>query len=165
MREGVDHAPRIGVEGSHRADAVPLETPDERQTELNEPETRTEPSPIHAMVLLLAAWLVPGAGHFLLGRKGRAVAFLLIVLAALGIGLVLDGNLYRIVPNRPLTVLATLACMGLGIPYFALRFVLGYQGDVVSAGYEYGTAFILTAGLMNLLVMLDCLDISSGDKS
>jgi hypothetical protein len=114
---------------------------------------------------MLAAWLVPGGGHFVLGRRGRAVAFLLIVLAALGIGLMLDGNLYRIVPNRPLTVLATLACMGLGTPYFLLRFGLNYEGEIIAPGFEYGTAFILTAGLMNLLLILDALDIASGRKS
>lgn len=119
----------------------------------------------NAILVVLAAWLIPGAGHFLLGRRGRAVAFLLIVLAALAIGLLLDGNLYRIVPNRPLTVLATLACMGLGAPYFLLRFGLDYEGQIIAPGYEYGTAFILTAGLMNLLLILDSMDIASGRKS
>lgn len=118
-----------------------------------------------SLPVLLAAWLVPGAGHFLLGRRGLAIAFLLIVASALTIGLMLDGNLYRIVPNRPLTVLATLACMGMGAPYFVLRFVFDYQGDIVAPGYEYGTAFVLTAGLMNLLLILDTLDITSGKKS
>jgi len=116
-------------------------------------------------LVMVAAWLVPGGGHFVLGRRGRAVAFLLIVLAALGIGLMLDGNLHRIVPNRPLTVLATLACMGLGTPYFLLRFGLDYQGEIIAPGFEYGTAFILTAGLMNLLLILDSMDIASGRKS
>ena len=128
-------------------------------------EQTTEQSGLSPFVLMLLAWLVPGAGHFVLGKRGRAVVFLLIVATALVAGLMLDGNLYRIVPNRPLTVLATLACMGLGIPYFALRFGMGYEGDIVAVGYEYGTAFILTAGLMNLLLILDTLDIASGRKS
>lgn len=123
------------------------------------------PAVPNALFVTLAAWLIPGGGHFMLGRRGRAVAFLLIVLAALGIGLMLDGNLYRIVANRPLTVLATIACMGLGIPYFVLRFGLDYQGEIIAPGFEYGTAFILTAGLMNLLLILDALDIATGRKS
>lgn len=134
------------------------------------PAATSEPTPastpaVGTPLLLLAAWLIPGAGHFLLGRRARAFAFLLIVLTALGIGLMLEGNLYSIVPNRPLTVLATLACMGLGMPYFVLRFLLEYQGEIVGAGYEYGTAFILTAGLMNVLLILDCMDIAGGHKS
>jgi hypothetical protein len=119
----------------------------------------------NAVVFMILAWLLPGAGHFALGRRWRAVVFLLIIATALGAGLMLDGNLYRVVPDRPLTILATLACMGLGVPYFALRFMFGYEGEIAAAGYEYGTAFILTAGLMNLLLILDALDIASGRKS
>lgn len=138
-------------------------------SEPESPEKQSGPEPEAAgrstLSVVLLAWLVPGAGHFLLGRRGLALAFLLIVISVLAVGLMLDGNLYRIVPNRPLTVLATLACMGLGAPYFLLRFVLGYQGDIVAPGYEYGTAFVLTAGLMNLLLILDTMDITSGKKS
>lgn len=113
---------------------------------------------------LLAAWLIPGAGHFYLGRKRRALAFAVIILTSLAIGLSLDGNLYRIVANQPLTILATGACLGLGAPYLALRYVAGYTGDLLAPGFEYGSAFILTAGLMNLLLVLDCWDIVSGKK-
>lgn len=113
---------------------------------------------------VVAAWLVPGAGHLLLGRKGRAAAFLVIVMAALLVGLALDGNLYRVEPERPLTLLLTLGSMGLGGPYLFLRFVAGYAGQVVAPGFEYGSAFIVTAGLMNMLLVLDVLDIVRGRK-
>lgn len=137
-------------------------------SERESPEQPVTPAPDGAaqnpLWIALAAWLLPGSGHFLLGRRGLAIAFLVIIACSLGVGLLLDGNLYRIVPNRPLTVLATLACMGLGAPYFVLRFLLDYQGDVVGPGFEYGTAFVLTAGLMNLLLILDTLDITAGKK-
>ncbi len=55
--------------------------------------------------------------------------------------------------------------MGMGVPYFLLRLVFGYHGDLLSATYEYGSAFLLTAGLMNLLVVLDAWDIAHGRKS
>ena len=113
---------------------------------------------------MLAAWLIPGAGHFYLGRRRRALAFAVIVLSSLAIGLSLDGNLYRIVQAQPLTILATGACLGLGAPYLGLRYLAGYSGDLLAPGFEYGSAFILTAGLMNLLLVLDCLDISTGQK-
>lgn len=127
------------------------------------PETRDTPvgSPVLAMVL---AWLVPGLGHFYLGRRGRALLFFLLVVVCLWVGTSLLGNLYRPLPGQPLTLLATLGAMGMGIPYFALRYGLGYAGDIVGAGYEYGTAFLLTAGLMNWLLMLDAWDISRGKK-
>lgn len=116
------------------------------------------------VVAMIAAWLIPGLGHIYVRRWRRGLAFFLLVLVSLLTGYTLHGNLYRVVPNQPLSVLGTLGAMGMGIPYFVLRYGLGYEGDVVGAGYEYGTAFLLTAGLMNLLLVLDVWDISRGKK-
>lgn len=116
-----------------------------------------------ALVAPVVAWLVPGLGHIWLRRRVRGALFAALVLGSLAIGCGLEGNVYRIVPGQPLTVLATIASMGLGLPYFALR-LFGYQGDVVSPGYEYGTAFVLTAALMNLLLVLDAWDLGRGVK-
>ena len=113
---------------------------------------------------LLAAWMVPGAGHFVLGRRVRGMAFFLIVATSITVGYLLEGNLHRLLPDQPLTILATIGAMGMGASYFVLRFLLGYAGNLVSAGYEYGTAFLLTAGLMNLLLVLDVWDIARGKK-
>lgn len=113
----------------------------------------------------LLAWVVPGLGHFYLGRRGRAIAFCAIVVISLATGLALDGNLYRVVPEQPLSFFATLGSMGMGALYFLARWVFGYQGEIAGSGYEYGSAFILTAGLMNLLLVLDALDIARRIKS
>jgi TM2 domain-containing membrane protein YozV len=110
------------------------------------------------------AWLVPGAGHFYLGRRGRALAFFAVVAASLAIGCFLQGRLWQILPNQPLSILATLGSMGMGAVYFVLRYALGYQGDIVARGFEYGSAFVLTAGLMNVLLVLDAWDIAHGKK-
>ncbi|HXO21189.1 MAG TPA: DUF6677 family protein [Thermoanaerobaculia bacterium] len=118
-------------------------------------------NPLLAAVL---AWLVPGAGHLLLRRPRRALLFFVLVVVSLVIGCRLNGNLYTPLPGQPLTYLATVGCMGMGLPYFLLRYLFGYHGDVVAAGYEYGTAFVLTAGLMNLLLVLDAWDIAVGKK-
>lgn len=117
-----------------------------------------------AIGTLLAAWLMPGAGHFLLGRRGRALCFFVIIAVALATGVALDGNLHRILPNQPLTILGTLASMGTGIAYLVLRYASGYTGDVEALGYEYGTAFLITAGLMNFLLVLDVWDMMAGRK-
>ena len=117
------------------------------------------------LMAALLAWVVPGLGHLYLGRRGRAAAFCAIVLISLATGLALDGNLYRVVAGQPLSFFATLGSMGMGLPYFVARWGFGYAGDVEGPGYEYGSAFILTAGLMNLLLILDTLDIARGMKS
>ena len=80
----------------------------------------------------------------------------------MAVGWGLDGNLYRAVAGQPLTLLGMFACMGTGVPYFLLRNLAGYQGVVESPTFEYGTAFLLTAGLMNLLLLFDLWDIGRG---
>jgi len=139
---------------------------------LSEAGSQTEPGreesqQLNARVVatLLAAWLVPGAGHLMLGKLRRGVIFFVIVLTAVAVGCLLEGNLYRVLPNQPLTILATLGSMGMGAPYFILRFIFGYQGNIVAAGYEYGSAFLLTGGLMNLLLILDAWDIVRDRKA
>ena len=127
----------------------------------NEPVASGAANPHLAAIL---AWLIPGAGHFYLGRRGRALAFLGVVAAALLIGCALDGRLWRVMPNQPLSVLATLGSMGMGIAYFVLRYATGYEGNILANGFEYGSAFVLTAGLMNLLLVLDAWDIAHGKK-
>jgi hypothetical protein len=119
-------------------------------------------SPATAYLAVVLAWLVPGAGHVLLGRRGRGLAFFVIVLASATLGCVLQGELYRGI-GQPLATLASLACAGMGLPYFLLLGI-GYTGNIDAAGYEYGKAFILTAGLMNILLILDVWDIARGDK-
>ena len=111
------------------------------------------------------AWLFPGAGHFALGLKQRALAFCVLVLAMVVIGCQLDGRLWWVWQGSPLQILATLGSMGLGLPFFALHYFFDYQGNLGAAGYEYGSAFLLTSGLMNLLLVLDTWDISHGVKS
>jgi TM2 domain-containing membrane protein YozV len=118
----------------------------------------------NAVVAVLSAWLVPGLGHFYLKRPLRGLAFFALVVASVLIGCNLEGHLYQVMAGQPLTILATFASMGMGFLYFLLRYALHYQGNIMGAGYEYGTAFLLTAGLMNLLLVLDVWDIVRGKK-
>lgn len=110
------------------------------------------------------AWLVPGAGHVLLGRPGRAAIFFSVIVVAILVGFGLDGNLPLFDLPGPLNLLKALTAVGLGIPYLVLRFGLEYTGDPTALGYEYGSAFVLSAGLMNLLLVLDCWDLGRGEK-
>ncbi|MEM7585889.1 MAG: DUF6677 family protein [Acidobacteriota bacterium] len=112
----------------------------------------------------LVAWLVPGGGHLYLGKWRRALAFLVLVLAALAVGVSLEGRLPWHFSGAPLDILKTLGCLGSGLPYLCLHYLVGYQGTVAAAGYEYGSAFIVTAGVMNLLLVLDSWDIAEGQK-
>ncbi len=127
-------------------------------------EAATAKFPWRATLLCLAAWLVPSSGHFALGRRGRGAIFLAVVAGAVTTGYLLSGNLFQVVPGQPLSILATLGSMAMGLPYFVLRFGFGYEGVAEAATYEYGTIFLLSAGLMNLLLVLDVWDIATGRK-
>lgn len=111
------------------------------------------------------AFLFPGAGHFFLGDRQRAVLLGGIVLACLGIGCSLDGLLMWQTSGSPLLVLGTIGSAGAGLPFFLLRFGLGYAGDPAAAGYEYGASYLLTAGLLNWLLVLDAWDRAWGRQS
>ncbi len=117
---------------------------------------------ITAMVL---AFLVPGAGHLYLGKRARALVFFCIVVLMFVLGTVIDGDVYTVgrTGGSLLRLLASLGTMGAGVLYFA-AVGMGIHGDVTSITYEHGTAFTITAGLMNLLLVLDCYDISEGRK-
>ncbi len=119
----------------------------------------------HRFIAAVLAAIVPGAGHFYLRRIGRSALFAGIVLVCALLGCYLEGRLDTFEDNNPLSVIATLASMGSGVVYFTLRLVLGYQGDIIAAGFEYGTTFLRTAGILNLLLVLDAFDIARGRKS
>jgi hypothetical protein len=114
--------------------------------------------------MALAAWLVPGAGHFWQGRRQKAVVFAIMVPLMFVVGLWLDGRLFPFEPTQPLVALAAFASLGNGLPYFvAAAFGLG-TGVVTAASYEYGNTFLIVAGLLNMLIVLDAYDISLGRK-
>jgi TM2 domain-containing membrane protein YozV len=114
---------------------------------------------------MLLAYLVPGAGHLYLGRRGRAITFFCIVVLMFLIGIAIDGDLYTIghANGSLLRMLAALGSLGSGVIYWVAT-SMGVHGDVTSITFEHGTAFTITAGLMNLLLMLDVIDIAQGRK-
>lgn len=116
-------------------------------------------------VAVLLAWIFPGLGHAYLGRRRTALLYALIVTVTFLLGLSFEGRLYTIERSQPLTILATFAVSGAGLLNMAARFLSSNPGGtILSPTYEYGCAYLLTAGLMNLLLMLDAWDIASGRK-
>lgn len=115
-------------------------------------------------IACIAAWLVPGAGHLRFGRRGKGLVFLIALPAMFGIGLYLGGRLFPFVWSEPLVGLAAVADLGVGLWYVGAK-LAGYgDGQVVAVTYEYGNTFLIVAGLLNFLVMLDVFDIALGRK-
>ena len=115
-------------------------------------------------LVCLAAWFIPGAGHFLLRRTQKGVVFLCLLPLMFALGLLLSGRIFPFEANEPLVLLAALADVGIGLPYF-LAWVAGLgAGTVVAPTYEYGNTYIIVAGLLNMLVVLDVYDVAVGRK-
>ena len=120
---------------------------------------------IRSIIAMALAYLVPGAGHFYLGKRQRALAYFAIIFLMFVIGLAIDGGLYTFAESTgALRRLAMLGSMGSGLMYFLAAGTKWATGIVLGMTYEYGRTFTLTAGLMNLLLVLDVFDISEGRK-
>jgi hypothetical protein len=127
--------------------------------------TAAEQTQTGGLVLMcLASWAIPGAGHLWLGRRSKGLIFLVALPLMFAIGLALRGRLFPFDMSEPLVGLAALADLGIGVTYFVAS-ALGYgAGDVRAVTYEYGNAFLIVAGLLNLLVVIDAYDVALGRK-
>ena len=129
------------------------------------PRRQPEPptSNLTAFVCTIA-WVVPGAGHLWLGRSQKGLVFLIALPLMYAIGLWLDGQIFSFDLSQPLVALAALADLGIGAPYVIARALGLGEGRVVAVTYEYGNSFLVVAGLLNTLVVLDAYDIARGRK-
>ena len=115
-------------------------------------------------LLCLAAWAVPGAGHIWMGRRQKGIVFLLALPAMFVIGLLLHGRIFPFELSEPLVALAAIANVGAGALWLVARILEAGAGTVTAATYEYGNCFLIVAGLLNFLVVLDAFDIGMGRK-
>ncbi len=116
------------------------------------------------MLLCVAAWALPGAGHWWLGRRSKGATLLAALLLMFAIGLAIDGRLFSVMPSDPMVALWALADAGIGIVYFVAHGLGLGAGDVRAVTYEYGNAYLVVAGLLNVLVVIDAFDIAMGRK-
>lgn len=116
------------------------------------------------MLLALAAWLVPGIGHLWLGRRLKGFVFLVVLTAMFAFGLALQGRVFPFDSSEPLVFLAASADLAMGLPYFLARAIGFDQGQVAAVTFEYANAFMIVAGLLNMLVVVDAYDTAVGRK-
>ena len=123
--------------------------------------TRSTP---HPYLICAAAWAVPGAGHLWLGRAQKGLIFLIALPLMFATGLWLEGRLFPFEFAQPLVALAAFANIGMGVPYFVAKVAGLGAGRVIAESFEYGNAFLIVAGLLNMLVVLDAFDVAEGRK-
>jgi hypothetical protein len=128
-------------------------------------ERAREASEPGALALVcLAAWAWPGAAHLWLGRRQKAFVFMVVLPLMFLIGLLLHGRIFSFELGEPLVALAAVADVGVGLPWLAARLAGAGTGTVTAVTYEYGNCFLIVAGLLNFLVILDAFDVARGRK-
>jgi Family of unknown function (DUF6677) len=115
--------------------------------------------------LCLAAWLIPGLGHFMVGRKGRALVLFLAIVGMFVLGLAMQGQFFGTGSGSILQTLGYFAELAVGVPRPAATF-FGYAGgNTYFVCSDYGTAYMISAGMLNVLTILDACDIALGRKA
>ncbi|HEX3747975.1 MAG TPA: DUF6677 family protein [Bryobacteraceae bacterium] len=113
---------------------------------------------------LALSWLVPGGGHLLLKRTGRGVLLMSSITVMFVCGLMMRGAMFQPETGDLLTTLINvggfIGDVASGILYLLSQW-LGYsQIDMAGAVHDYGTKFLVTAGLLNILAMVDVFEIA-----
>jgi hypothetical protein len=126
--------------------------------------TRASAEPGRLAFIAILAWLIPGLGHLVQGRRQKGLVFLAAIPLMFAVGIWLQGRLFPLELSDPLVFLGAIANRGIGAPYFLARFMDLGAGNVTAASYEYGNTFLMTAGLLNFLVILDAFDVAMGRK-
>jgi hypothetical protein len=132
------------------------------QSAADAPRASAEPGTL--VLVCLAGWAVPGVGHLWLGRRQKAAVFFLALIAMFMTGLLLQGRLFSFDFSEPLVALAAFANAGMGLPWILALMMNVGKGVVTAVSYEYGNCFLIVAGLLNFLVVLDAFDIAVGRK-
>jgi hypothetical protein len=135
--------------------------------EIAAPEAPPQDSRREAMayVIGVAGWIVPGLGHALLKMWGRAAMCFLTVGVLVVLGAEMRGNLFNSAASDAFDSLGYLADLGTGTFYLLAKSLEANGADVSHAGGDYGTRFLATAGVLNLLAALHAYEAARGRKA
>ena len=128
-------------------------------------------TPASAWLIGLAAWAVPGTGHLLQGRWVRGLLLGGVVWGMFIIGFIFGGHLFAMTGKEQgsamlMQIPPMIANVGSGLLYvFCWLSDYGFTENAKVVTYEYGNTFLLVAGLLNYLVMLDAFDIAVRRKA
>jgi hypothetical protein len=112
---------------------------------------------------LLAGWLLPGAGHFLQRLWIRGTLLLLAIGGMFFLGIAMQGKLYTSAQNI-LDMLGLAGDLGSGLFYLISRQLSLGADSVQITTADYGTRFIVVAGLLNVIAAVDAHNLYTGRK-
>jgi len=117
-----------------------------------------------AVIAPLVGWLIPGAGHLIQRRWIRGVLLMISVVAMFVLGVMMEGKVYGLNGGDLLDMLGFVGDLGGGLLYFVTRMMDWGKGAIQLASADYGTKFIIVAGLLNVISAVDAHDIAIGKK-
>jgi len=112
----------------------------------------------------LAGWLVPGLGHIIQKRYVRGLLLMLAVFVMFFAGLGMQGKVYSFNTGDLLDILGFIGDLGAGVLYFLARIMDWGVGNIHRAVADYGTKYIVVAGLLNVIAAVDAYHIAIGKK-
>jgi hypothetical protein len=117
-----------------------------------------------ATIAPLAGWLLPGLGHFIQRRWIRGLLLMLSVFIMFFAGLGMQGKVYSFNTGDLLDILGFVGDIGAGALYFVARMMDWGSGNIQHAVADYGTKYIVVAGLLNIVAAVDAHHIAIGKK-
>ena len=123
-------------------------------------------APVSPMSVVAPAlgWLIPGAGHLIQKRWIRGVLLMVSIVAMFVLGLAMQGRVYKPNGGDILDILGFVGDIGAGGLYIVTRVNEWGQGAIAHATADYGTKFIIVAGLLNFIAVADAYHIAIGKK-
>jgi hypothetical protein len=109
-------------------------------------------------------WLIPGMGHIIQRRWIRGLLLLISITAMFVLGLMMQGHIYKANGGDILDMLGFIGDLGAGGMYIATLAVNAGQGAIAFAVADYGTKFMIVAGLLNFIAVADAYHIAIGKK-
>lgn len=128
------------------------------------PRHTTLRTSIPPALALIAGWLIPGAGHLLLRRWVRALLLFVSIFLMFTIGIALQGKVYSPNTGELLDILNFVGDLGSGLLYAIARIMDLGTAPLQLATADYGTKFIVVAGLLNIVAAVDAHSLANGRK-
>ena len=116
------------------------------------------------MITPLAAWLVPGLGHIIQKRYIRGALLMAAIFTMFFAGLGMQGKVYSFNTGDLLDILGFVGDVGVGALYFLAKIMDWGIGNIHRAVADYGTKYIVVAGLLNIVAIVDAYHIAIGKK-
>ena len=123
-----------------------------------------QPASMMPVIAPAVGWLIPGAGHLIQRRWVRGALLLISIGSLFILGLLMQGHIYKANGGDILDILGFIGDLGAGGMYIGTLALNGGQGAIAFAIADYGTKFMIVAGLLNFIAIADAYHIAIGQK-